>query len=62
MCEPTFEEWFSSFAAELWRLTGVEVDFDRAYDLYLPVFEDGVCGGACAHGVAGDACGVEDEA
>lgn len=36
MCEPTFEEWFFSFAAELERLTGQQVNFDRAYDTYLP--------------------------
>lgn len=48
MCEPTFEEWFLSFAAERERLTGVTVDFDHAYDRYFPLFEDGICGGTCA--------------
>jgi hypothetical protein len=48
MCEPTFEEWFLSFAAERERLTGVMVDFDHAYDQYFPAFEDGICGGTCA--------------
>ncbi|BCH62744.1 hypothetical protein RvVAR0630_pl08860 (plasmid) [Agrobacterium vitis] len=48
MCEPTFEEWFLSFAAERERLTHVTIDFDRAYDCYFPAFEDGICGGTCA--------------
>ncbi|TIX93556.1 hypothetical protein [Rhizobium sp. P44RR-XXIV] len=48
MCEPTFEEWFLSFAAERERLTGMPVDFDKAYDRYFPAFEDGICGGTCA--------------
>ena len=53
MCEPTFEEWFLSFAAECQRLTGMTVDFDHAYDQYFPAFEDGICGGTCARQVAG---------
>lgn len=53
MCEPTFEEWFFSFAAELERLNGQQVEFERAYDTYLPAFEDGVCGGVCARMAAG---------
>lgn len=53
MCEPTFEEWFWSFAAELERLNRSPVEFDRAYDIYLPAFESGVCGGACARVAAG---------
>ncbi|QDG94740.1 hypothetical protein NIBR502774_19845 (plasmid) [Rhizobium sp. NIBRBAC000502774] len=48
MCEPTFEDWFLSFAAESERLTGVAVDFDNAYDRYFPAFEDSICGGTCA--------------
>lgn len=48
MCEPTFEEWFLSFAAERQRLTGMTVDFDHAYDQYFPAFENGICGGTCA--------------
>lgn len=62
MCEPTFEEWFISFTAELERLNGQQVDFDRAYETYLPAFEEGVCGGLCAQIVAGadtDAFAVE---
>ena len=31
MCEPTFEEWFFSFAGELARLNGDLPDFDVAY-------------------------------
>ncbi|AEG58278.1 hypothetical protein CN233_28935 [Sinorhizobium meliloti] len=65
MCEPTFEEWFFSFAAELERLTGQQVNFDRAYDTYLPALEDGVCGGVCARMAAGadaDAFAVEARA
>jgi hypothetical protein len=42
MCEPTFEEWFLSFAAERERLTGMTVEFDHAYDRYFPAFEDGM--------------------
>lgn len=53
MCEPTFEEWFFSFAAQLERLSGQQADFERAYDIYLPAFEDGVCGGLCARMAAG---------
>lgn len=53
MCEPTFEEWFFSFAAELERLNGQQVEFERAYDTYLPAFEDGVCGRVCARMAAG---------
>jgi hypothetical protein len=48
MCEPTFEEWFESFAGELARLNGGAVDFDHAYDCYFRAFEDGICGGTCA--------------
>ncbi|TCL89649.1 hypothetical protein C8J38_11116 [Rhizobium sp. PP-WC-2G-219] len=47
MCEPTFKERFSSFAAERERLTGGTVDFDHPYDCYFPAFEDGICGGTC---------------
>ncbi|MER9484226.1 hypothetical protein NKI74_33890 [Mesorhizobium sp. M0494] len=42
MCEPTFEEWFDSFAGELARLTGEPVDFDAAFDRYWPTFENGI--------------------
>jgi hypothetical protein len=53
MCEPTFEEWFLSFAEELARLTGQAVDFDAAFDRYWPTFENGICGGTCARSIAG---------
>ncbi|NEI67411.1 hypothetical protein [Rhizobium leguminosarum] len=53
MCEPTFEEWFFSFAGELARLNGDLPDFDAAYDRYFPAYEDGICGGTCARYVAG---------
>lgn len=49
MCEPTFEEWFFSFAAVLERLNGQQVDFEGAYNTY----QDGVCGGVCARMAAG---------
>ena len=39
MCEPTFEEWFFSFAGELARLNGDLPDFDVAYDRYFPAYE-----------------------
>lgn len=62
MCEPTFEEWFQSFAGELARLDGLTLDFDQAYDRYLPTFESGICGGTCArHVVGADACSGEWE-
>lgn len=53
MCEPTFEEWFNSFAGELVRLSGELLDFDTAYDRYFPAYENGMCGGTCARHVAG---------
>lgn len=53
MCEPTFEEWFFSFAGELARLNGELPDFDAAYDRYFPAYENGICGGTCARQVAG---------
>lgn len=53
MCEPTFEEWFEHFAGELARLDGESLDFDQAYNCYLPAFEGGICGGSCARRVAG---------
>ncbi|WP_037426458.1 hypothetical protein [Sinorhizobium sp. CCBAU 05631] len=53
MCEPTFEEWFERFAGELARLDGEPLDFDQAYDRYLPAFEGGIYGGTCARHVAG---------
>lgn len=62
MCEPAFEEWFFSFAVELEQLNDQQVGFDQAYDTYLPVFEDGVCGGDCTQIVVGadtDAFAVE---
>ena len=48
MCEPTFEEWFLSFAGELARLNGELPDFDAVYDRYFPAYENGICGGTCA--------------
>lgn len=61
MCEPTFEEWFESFAGELVRLDGELPNFDAAYDRYFPAFENGICGGTCARHVAGaDAFHWED--
>ncbi|WP_105386500.1 hypothetical protein [Neorhizobium alkalisoli] len=53
MCEPTFEEWFESFAGEMARLNGERPDFDAAYDRYWPAYENGFCGGTCARSVAG---------
>jgi hypothetical protein len=58
MCEPTFEEWFDSFASELARLNGATIDFDAAYDRYWPAFENGTCGGTCARHVAGAKIGA----
>ncbi|RVK85317.1 hypothetical protein, partial [Sinorhizobium meliloti] len=62
---PTFEEWFERFAGELARLDGQPLDFDQAYDRYLPALEDGICGGVCARMGAGadaDAFAVEARA
>jgi len=56
MCEPTFEEWFLSFAAERQRLTGMAVDFDHAYDQYFPAFENGICGGTAPSCPSAPAC------
>lgn len=63
MCEPTFEEWFFSFAGELARLNGDLPDFDADYDRYFPAYENGICGGTCARHVAeiGSAAVYADE-